>query len=95
MIDQAHPARLPDPMTPSTPAAAIREALLEHQVETLTGELERLKAEVERVHQERTVLRLKIDAMARRLFGKSFPESGSRLKKAVNSPLVQYATQRK
>ena len=71
MIDKAHPARLPDPMTPSPPAPATREALLEHQVETLTGELERLKAEVERLRQERTVPRLKIDAMARRLFGKS------------------------
>lgn len=55
--------------TPSAPAT--REALLEHRVEALTGELERLKEEVERLHQERTVLRLKIDAMARRLFGKS------------------------
>jgi len=53
------------------PAPTTREALLEHQVATLTGELERLKAEVERLNQERTVLRLKIDAMARRLFGKS------------------------
>ena len=41
------------------PAPATREALLEHQVATLTGELERLKAEVERFNQERTVLRLK------------------------------------
>ena len=56
-------------MMPSAPAT--REALLEHRVEALTGELERLKEEVERLHQERAVLRLKIDAMARRLFGKS------------------------
>ncbi|MES2709540.1 MAG: hypothetical protein V4726_23285 [Verrucomicrobiota bacterium] len=70
VIDQERGRRfirriLPDDAVRARP----REALLEHQVASLTGEMEQPKEVVERLNQERTVLRLKIHALFRRLFG--------------------------
>ena len=56
-------------MTTCEPTA--REVLLEGQVASLTGELQQLREEVERLEQEKRVLRLKIDALSRKLFGRS------------------------
>jgi transposase len=56
-------------MTTCEPTA--REVLLEEQVASLTGELQQLREEVERLQQEKRVLRLKIDALSRKLFGRS------------------------
>jgi len=56
-------------MTTCEPTA--REVLLEGQVASLTGELQQLREEVERLQQEKRVLRLKIDALSRKLFGRS------------------------
>ena len=48
-----------------------REVLLEGQVASLTGKLRELQEENERLQQEKHVLRLKIDALSRKLFGRS------------------------
>ncbi len=48
-----------------------REVLLEGQVASLTEDLRQLREENERLQQEKKVLRLKIDALARKLFGRS------------------------
>ena len=48
-----------------------REVLLEGQVASLTANLKGLQEEVERLRQEKHVLRLKIDALSRKLFGRS------------------------
>jgi transposase len=48
-----------------------REVLLEGQVASLTANLKGLQEEVERLQQEKHVLRLKIDALSRKLFGRS------------------------
>jgi hypothetical protein len=57
------------PMPTCEPSA--REVLLEGQVAALTADLQLLKEEIERLQQEKHVLRLKIDALSRRLFGRS------------------------
>ncbi len=54
-------------MTPDT----TREALLQQELTTLRTENETLKAQNEQLRQHNAVLRLKVDAMARKLFGKS------------------------
>ena len=56
-------------MTTCEPTA--REVLLEGQVASLTEDLRKLQEEVERLQQEKRVLRLKIDALSRKLFGRS------------------------
>ena len=48
-----------------------REVLLEGQVASLTADLQKLQEEVERLQQEKRVLRLKIDALSRKLVGRS------------------------
>src|ERR1041385_7837777 len=55
------------PMTPETP----REAQLEERNAALLAQVEALKQELEQVRQDNVVLRLKVDAMARKLFGRS------------------------
>jgi hypothetical protein len=47
-----------------------REVLLEGQVASLTGKLRELQEENQRLQQEKHVLRLKIDALSRKLFGR-------------------------
>lgn len=54
-------------MTPETP----REAQLEEQNAALLAQVEALKQELEQTRQDNAVLRLKVDAMARKLFGRS------------------------
>ena len=46
-------------------------AALREQIQTLTGIIGSLKEQIEELAQHNHVLRLKIDAMARKLFGKS------------------------
>ena len=48
-----------------------REVLLEGQVASLTANLRELQEAVERLQQEKHVLRLKINALSRKLFGRS------------------------
>ena len=48
-----------------------REALLNQELATLRVENEALKIEIEQLRQHNHTLRLKVDAMARKLFGKS------------------------
>jgi transposase len=54
-------------MTPETP----REALLLEQIAALAAENTALKQQIEQLTQDKRVLQLKVDAMARKLFGKS------------------------
>jgi hypothetical protein len=54
-------------MKPDSPRAA----LLQQEIATLRVENEALKAEIEELRQHNHTLRLKVDAMARKLFGKS------------------------
>lgn len=54
-------------MTPETP----REALLMEQIALLTREIQALKEQIAQLLQDKRVLQLKVDAMARKLFGKS------------------------
>lgn len=54
-------------MTPDTPNSA----LLQQEIAALRGQNQALKEEIEQLKQHNQVLRLKVDAMARKLFGKS------------------------
>ena len=67
------------------PQPTPNEALLKEQIATLRVENEALKQENEQLKQDIKVLRLKVDAMARKLFGKSSePErSGDRQPQAA------------
>ena len=52
-------------------APASRPAPLVEQVAALTEQNRQLREEVDRLQQEKKVLRLKIDALSRKLFGRS------------------------
>jgi transposase len=68
-----------------------REVLLAGQVASLTEDLRKLQEEVERLQQEKRVLRLKIDALSRKLFGRSSEKLNPEQLQLVFDTLAQEA----